>query len=311
MSEKKSPVDVYAVVNNRIIKQLEKGIVPWQHPWGEAGLPKNLITGKPYKGINLWLLNPLGYKQNYFLSSKQIKELGATIKEGQKGNVTVFWKWLEIKDDETDQIANIPFLRYGNVYNIEQCEGIPEAYIPMLNEKEVNPLQKCLEIIVQMPKQPKIKNKEGKSFYNPLLDVVSIPRGETFRNKESYYSKLFIELVHSTGHLSRVNRKEVIQQKAFGCEPYSIEELIAEIGAGYLKSFAGMSEEYFETNEEDLKGWLEKIRNDRRFIVYASTLAQKATDFILNLGYKPNETVPSTETKLEEIQEGGEDDLPF
>ena len=310
MSEKNSQTtDVYAIVNNRIVKQLEKGVVPWKHTWGEAGLPKNLIIGKPYRGINLWLLNPLGYKQNYFLSAKQIKEIGATIKEGEKGNITVFWKWLEIKDDETDQIANVPFLRYSYVYNIAQCDGIHESQIPLQDDKQINPLQKCLEIIVNMPNQPKIKHKDGKSCYNPLLDIVNVPRAETFKDKESYYCALFTELIHSTGHLSRVNRKEVIQQKAFGAEPYSIEELTAEIGACYLKSLAGMGNEHFENNDADIKGWLIKIKNDRRFIVYASTLAQKATDYILNVSFQYNEIVALTEVKLEETS--NEDDLPF
>ncbi len=310
MNEKKSSTtDVYAMVNNRITKQIEKGIVPWQQPWGDAGLPKNLITGRPYRGINVWLLNPLGYEQNYFLTSHQIKEIGATIKEGEKGNMTVFWKWLEVKDEGTDQIANVPFLRYNSVYNIAQCDGIPETQIPMIDLQN-NPLKACEDIIMHMQNLPKIKHKENKSYYNPLLDFVNIPKEESFDSKESYFSKLFVELVHSTGHQSRVNRKEVMQQKAFGAEPYSTEEFMAEIGACYLKSFAGFGKEHFSTNEADMKGWLEKIKNDRRFIVYASTLAQKATDYILNISYQSNETPTQSESKLEEIPHGS-DDLPF
>ena len=311
MSEKKKqPTDVYAVVNSRIIKQLERGVIPWQHPWGDAGMPKNLITGRPYRGINLWLLNPLGYEKNYFLTSKQIKDMGATIKEGQKGNITVFWKWLEVKDDETDQSANIPFLRYSYVYNITQCDGIVETQIPMMEEKK-NTLKECEEIVVHMPNLPKIKHKENKTYYNPLLDYVNIPKVETFESRESYFSKFFVELIHSTGHQSRLNRKEVMQQKVFGADPYSTEELTAEIGACYLKSFAGLGKEHFENNPEAIKGWLEKMQNNRRFIVYASTLAQKTTDFILNAGFQPNEIATQTESKLEEIPEGSDDDLPF
>lgn len=311
MNEKKSPVDVYAIVNKRIIKRLEKGIIPWQQPMGEAGLPKNIITGRLYKGINVWLLASLGYEQNYFLSAKQIKEMGATIKEGQKGNLIVFWKWLEIKDDETDQSANIPFLRYSNVYNIAQCDGISETQIPLMDDKQINPLKKCLEIVVQMPNLPKIKHKEDKAFYNPLLDFINVPKEQSFKDKESYYSILFRELIHSTGHLSRLNRKEVVQQKAFGADPYSIEELTSEIGSSYMKSFAGIGKEYYEINEGDNEGWIDKIQNDKRFIIYASTLAQKATDFILNMSFQTVEIGNSTETKPEEIQEESEDDLPF
>ena len=316
MNEKKESRDVYAFVTNRIIEQMEKGVVPWQKPWDEAGMPKNLITGRAYRGINIWLLAPLGYAQNYFLTFKQVKDLGATVKKDEKGILIVFWKWIDINDEETGDSSRVPFLRYMTVFNIAQCEGIPEAHLPALIERKNNPLTECEAIIENMPQKPEIKYKENKAYYHPLLDFVNMPKAEKFKDSTSFYSTLFHELIHSTGHMKRLNRKEVCQQAAFGSEMYSVEELTAEIGACYLKSYAGIGKEYFQNSASYIKGWLEKLRSDKRFIVYASTLAQKATDFILNVKFeekvesKPDEIISSMETEVV-VPVIPADDLPF
>jgi len=135
--QKPSPTDVYTIVTNRIIEHLEKGVVPWQQPWTEAGLPKNMITGKNYRGINIWLLASLNYPQNYFLTFKQVKDLGGNIKKGEKSQEVIFWKWIEKvnndKNIEKEKIEKIPLLRYYRVFNIDQCEGIPIEKQSQLN----------------------------------------------------------------------------------------------------------------------------------------------------------------------------------
>src|SRR5829696_3404640 len=122
--------DVYQIVTDRIIQQLEQGIIPWLKPWTEAGVPQNLISRRPYRGINVWLLASLNYRQNFFLTFKQVKELGGTVRKGERSNMVVFRKWEEKEDKGTGEMKKVPLLRYYSVFNVAQCEGMPEEMIP-------------------------------------------------------------------------------------------------------------------------------------------------------------------------------------
>jgi antirestriction protein ArdC len=274
--------DVYTIVTNRIIELLEKGVIPWRQPWTDAGLPKNMVSGKHYRGINVWLLNSLNYPQNNFLSFRQIKELGGSVKKGERSQEVVFWKWIEKENPETGEIDKKPFLRYHRVFNISQCEGIPKEKIPQEPERNISPLESCEKIIAQMPKCPEIRNYEQKAYYNRFQDLINMPRMETFSKTEEYYGTLFHELIHSSGHADRLNRKELLESKGFGTRDYAIEELTAEMGASYLKSHAGIPIEELNNNAAYISGWLERLKDDKKFIIHASAQAQKATDYILN-----------------------------
>ena len=283
------PHDVYEIVTNRIIEHLEKGVVPWQQPWTDAGLPKNLITGRNYRGINVWLLNTLNYHQNYFLTFKQVQELGASVKKGEKAQEVIFWKWLQkksndnLENEEQGKAKQIPFLRYYKVFNIDQCTGIPKEKLPVIEERVNDPIETCEKIVFEMPKRPEIRHHELQAYYHKRNDFVNMPRMEVFNSSEDYYATLFHELVHSTGHKERLNRKELVNSKGFRTEDYAIEELTAEMGSSYLKSYAGIPIEQVENNAAYIQGWLERLRKDKKFIVYASAQAQKATDYILNV----------------------------
>jgi antirestriction protein ArdC len=281
-------IDVYTIVTNRIIEHLEKGVIPWQKPWTDADLPKNLVTGKHYRGINVWLLNSLNYSQNSFLTFKQVKDLGGSLKKGEKAQEVIFWKWLEKENAETKEIEKVPILRYYKVFNIDQCTDIPKEKLPPVVERKNDPLDTCEKIINEMPKRPDIRFKEHKAYYNKLDDYVNLPKMETFVNSESYYETLFHELVHSTGHNERLNRKELLESRGMRSDKYAMEELTAEMGASYLKSYAGIPVEQLENNAAYIQGWLERLKNDKRFIVHASAQAQKATDYILNIKNEDN-----------------------
>jgi len=134
-----------------------------------------------------------------------------------------------------------------------------------------------------MPNRPEIRHKEHRAYYHKINDFINVPKIESFENSESYYGTLFHELVHSTGHNDRLCRNELVNSKGFRTENYAIEELTAEMGASYLKSYAGIPIEQLKNNAAYFQGWLERLRKDKKFIVYASSHAQKATDFILNV----------------------------
>jgi len=302
MNEVNERRDVHAIITNRIIEQLEQGIVPWRKPWKEAGLPKNLITQKAYRGINILLLASLGYVLNFFLTFKQVKSLGGSVKKGEKPCPVVFWKLEEKEEVGKTEKVKIPFLRYHNVFNIAQCEGIPEDKIPKLELHQNDSIEICENLIDAMPFKPRFKHDQQQAYYSPKYDFISIPPIESFESSEAYYGTLFHELVHSTGHTSRLNRDELMEMNPFGGKSYSIEELTAEIGSCFLNSFAGIENEDISNNVAYIQAWLKKLQNNKKFIFYASSHAQKATDYILNIKREEQVTpsVPKEESAVNE-----------
>lgn len=287
-------LDVYEMVTNRIIDLLEAGTVPWQKPWTEAGVPMNLISKRPYRGINLWLLLSLNYERNLFLTWDQLKKIGGSVNKDQHGHIVVFWKNVKKQPEELDGKGNpktVPMLRYYKVFNIEQCRDVPQDMVPQMVNEEVDPILECEAVIKGMPGCPVIKHKEQKAFYHIEQDFINMPKKKSFKGMEAYYSTLFHELVHSTGSEKRLGRKSITEMKEFGSEPYTIEELIAELGASYLNSFKGILDKEIQNSVAYIDGWLEKLKNDKRFIVQASGQAQRAVDHILNLSSQNEESL--------------------
>lgn len=282
--------DVFQIVTDRITALLEKGVVPWKQQWQATGatLPMNLSTRKRYRGINILLLASLGYERNYFLTRNQLLEFGGRVKDGEKPAMVVYWKTFDEEGaSEEEKPKRKPVLRYYSVYNIAQCDGIPEKDIPA-PVKEFSPIGICDETVAFMPDRPEIRHGGNEAFYSPRHDFVNMPPRESFTDAEAYYSVLFHELIHSTGHEKRLARKELTDtsQKR---DSYSQEELTAEIGACFLNAHTGIENKHFENSVAYIGGWLSRLKNDNRFIVYASTQAQKAFDFIL--GIKPEAVV--------------------
>lgn len=286
--QKNQPHDVYTLVTDIIVAQLEKGVIPWKKTWHGAGIPRNLISNAAYRGVNVWLLSTLNYQKNFFLTWHQLKKIGGSIHKGEFGHVVVFWKLVEKKSDTEEESQKKAILRYHKVFNVAQCYNLPIGLMQRIDEvdQEKDPIESCEDIISLMPQRPTISHKGDKAYYDPRQDYVNIPDLKCFVDAESYYGVLFHELVHSTGHVSRLNRKELVEKVVFGSLLYSIEELTAEIGASYLQAIAGISSsKHIENNVAYIQGWLHQLRNDKRFIIYASSQAQRATDFILNVSY--------------------------
>jgi len=283
------------MVTERIIQKMndaitaiengEQGIAPWNRPWFQAGMPKNLIRKQNYRGINVFMLSMLGYASPYFVTFNQAKELGGTIKKGQKGCPVVFWNWVEMTKDQSgkklDKPKKIPFLRYYTVFNVDQCEGFEEK-IPVVETRKFNPIQDAEKIIANMQNKPEMTHNEARAYYRPSTDEVNMPKKELFKDEASYYSTAFHELVHSTGHATRLNRSEVTEGNSFGSHKYSAEELVAEMGAVYLCNEIGL-ETTFENSIAYLKSWLKKFKDDTKMLVTASGKSQKAVDYILNV----------------------------
>jgi antirestriction protein ArdC len=285
--------DVYAIITNKIIEQLDGGTVPWRKPWTEAGLPQNLITKRYYQGINMMLLAMEQYADNQFITFRQLKDIGGKVRKGEKAHMIVYWNKVDTKQEENQHAEENKeqkqksILRYYYVFNIAQCEKIPEQYVPKV--RETHEIPSCESIVTTMPQCPPIRHKENSAFYDAKEDFVNMPKKRSFKKDTAYYSVLFHELVHSTGHESRLNRATISQMAEFGGEAYSQEELVAEIGTCYLQSHAGITSE-FQNSTAYIQGWLSKLKNDKRFIFLAASAGQKAVDFILNLKEKQEET---------------------
>ena len=272
-------MDIYAEVTNRIIAQLEEGCCPWAKPWIASSQAVSHTTGKPYSLLNQMLLG----KPGEYLTFSQCQKEGGKIKKGEKAQMVVFWKWIETEDEETHEKKEVPFLRYFNVFHVDQCEGITAKHATSV-QSNVKPDEEAEQIISSYltASGVTLQHLEGdRAFYQPSTDSVTIPLLKQFSETAEYYSTTFHELIHSTGHSSRLNRLE--KTAFFGSEAYSKEELIAEIGSATLVNHCGLeTTSSFRNSAAYIQGWLKALRNDKRFIVSASGKAEKAVDLLLN-----------------------------
>lgn len=297
-SEKQTPktVDVYQIVTDRIISLLEAGTIPWRQPWKDVGMPQNLISKRPYRGINLWLLLSLNYEQNLFLTWDQLKKIGGSVNQGEHGHVVVFWKNIVKKirtESGAEEERNIALLRYYKVFNVAQCRDIPTSIIEMPVKPDTQPLEACEAILTSMPDCPPIKHKGKDAYYHVKEDFINMPRKKSFESLEGYYATLFHELVHSTGHEKRLNRPTINEMAGYGTESYSIEELIAEIGSAYLCSHAGILTKSIENSASYIEAWLSQLKGDKYLIISVSGHAHRAVNYILD--EKPRNPVQTQE----------------
>lgn len=285
--EKKS---IYEIVNDTILGHLEKGVVPWRQTWIDKGRPINRLTHRYYRGINLILLNMLPYGTNEFVSFKQAKELGGTIKKGEKGHLVVFWKWIEpVQDKEVEieqNLSKYPYIQYHWVWNIDQCEGIVPSFEPIVPAISPYSDESLEAFISSIRDKPAIVFDERSAYYSPERDLINMPEMKYFESSDAYYSVLFHELVHSTGHSKRLNRKGIVDTIRFGSSEYSFEELIAEMGACYLLSHNGIAMDNFTNNAAYIQGWSKKLKSEKYAFIHASVQAQRAVDYLIGQDFK-------------------------
>jgi len=297
MQQEQQRFDIYAHVTSTIITLLENGTVPWRKPW-TIGPPMNLLTRHSYTGINYVLLNALQYAEPYYLTFKQIQAVAGSVKVGEKGHLIVFRKAVDEADKENSAKTTRHFVwRYYYVFNIAQCRNIPTTLLPdparVKTKKE--PILECETVIEGYKTCPPIQHEKNYAYYLCSGDYINMPAPGSFRTMEGYYDTLFHELIHSTGHASRLNRKEITESHDEESEPYAIEELVAEIGACFLNSYCGIGIQNMDNNAAYIENWLTSLRNDKGFVIFASAQAQKAVDYILNVkrGVNQPETLPA------------------
>lgn len=276
---------VYEIVTDRIIEQLENNVIPWQKPW--AGITSgsfNRISKKPYSLLNQMLLKFDGEYASY----KQWQDIGGHVRKGAKSEIVVFWKIQPVEEEHEDgtrEVKQIPFLRYYNVFHISQVDGVEP--LPKEELKDIEPIEKAESILYDYWTREHIiiEHKTGDdAYYSPSRDLIRLPLFEQFINANEYYSTAFHESVHSTMKESRCNRAEERKDKlvAFGSEDYSKEELVAEIGSANIMNILGIeTAKSFRNSSAYIQNWLSVLRNDVKFIISASSKAEKAVEYIL------------------------------
>ena len=273
------------LVTDRIIEQLEKGVIPWQKPWtGVRSGAYNRISKKSYSLLNQMLLQHDGE----YATFKQWQDLGGHVRKGEKSEIVTFWKIQPVEEEQEDGtkvVKQIPLLRYFNVFHISQVEGVEPLSKNELHD--IEPTEKAENILLDYWTRENIKVehiKGDKAYYSPSCDLIHLPLFEQFISANEYYSTAFHESIHSTMKESRCDRAEDRKGKlvAFGSNEYSKEELVAEIGSASLMNIIGIeTNKSFRNSSAYIQNWLSVLKNDVKFIVSASSKAEKAVDYIL------------------------------
>ena len=286
-------MDLFQIITDRIVAELEQGVIPWQKPWSGVQGAISHTTGKRYSLLNQMLL---GCRSGEFVTFKEAQREGGHVKKGEKASMIVFWKFLDSakRDDDGNVVhgadgkpimESVPFLRYYNVFHIDQCEGLRPHFAENPSPGEhLSPDDAADRIVKEYVQRSGIKltiQHSDRAFYSPSSDSVTVPELAQYTSVSEYYSTLFHELTHSTGHVSRMNR--LSKEASFGSEAYSKEELIAELGAAFLVNHAGLeTSSSFRNSAGYIQSWLKALKDDKRLIVSAAGKADKAVAMILN-----------------------------
>lgn len=278
-------MDVYSMVTDRIIKQLEEGTIPWHKPWvGCTEGAFNRISRKPYSIMNQILLGQPGE----WATLRQWSEIGGKVRKGSKSSIVVFWKLQEKKDRNEhgeEMVRMQPVLRYYNVFHLSQVENVMPLQLDESFQTE--PIEEAEKVFRGYIEREHITLREGHSgraFYCPADDSITIPGIDQFEKSEEYYGVVFHESSHSTLKKWRCDREAENRNSFFGDEEYSKEELVAEISsAAILHSLGIETEGTFQNSAAYIESWLHALKSDKRLIVSASGKAEKAAKFILNV----------------------------
>tara|TARA_R110002124_G_scaffold19175_5_gene77230 strand:+ start:158 stop:1072 length:915 start_codon:yes stop_codon:yes gene_type:complete len=295
--------NAYDKITNQIIEALEQGEIPWEKPWNTAATAPQSVHGKAYRGFNsMWLgfvAARLGYSDPRWITYNQAKKQGGTVRKGQKSQAVTLWMQSynhqsscpvkksnqPCKNISKAKCQRFMFMRYYSVFNVEQVDGLELKPLETGTLNDFDPIEAAMEVVDDYREREgvSINWKGDAAYYSPDLDEVTVPAMETFRSIESYYSTVFHELAHSTGHKSRLNRKDNKQVVKFGDPIYAQEELVAEITNAFVGGVTGVTSEVeADQRVAYIQSWLKALRNDTKMVVVAAGQAQKAADLILN-----------------------------
>lgn len=297
--------DVVAEVTGKVLEALEAGVAPWVKPWKGTTkapmaihAPRNYVSGKAYRGMNVLLLlitaADMGYSDPRWLTFKQCQAAGGRVRKGEKGTHLIFWKFIDGKQEEGEEAVTTPegttsyrgkpgkkaFARFFVVFNAEQCEGLEQL-------KVVSPTSESIQgelgaIVSRLG--ARVVHGGDRACYVPAFDVINMPVASDFRAEDDYRSTLLHELAHWTGHTTRLARD---MKGRFGDESYAFEELVAELSSAFSCAQLGITAKL--QHAEYIGNWLKVLKGDKHAIFTAARLAQEASEFILGGGAEEDE----------------------
>lgn len=280
---------VYDIVTETIINKLES-VNPndWKKPWFNIGLsPFNAISKKPYRGVNYMTLGMNSHESKAYASFKQWQGKDCQVRKGEKSHLAVFWKVSIYEDKETGEEKKGFMLRYYRVFNSEQVDGDFARGIEkgQLKDLESHPPYDEAEsrINAYLTEEGITLKESDHALYSPARDRIEMPKLGQFKDQESFYSTFFHEIIHSTGHTSRLDRDLT---GGFGSQKYAKEELIAELGAAMVLASLGLAQRPRLDHAQYIKSWLQALKDDSKFVVQAAGKAQKAADYALQINHE-------------------------
>lgn len=287
--------DLYAEVSARIIAELERGAAPWVKPWSATAghnVPCNAATNRPYSGCNvvlLWLSQQAGYRTSRYLTYNQARDLGGNVRKGEHGTKVYFVKQLQVRNEQPDgedAMRLVPMLREYTVFNVEQCDGLPEAVrsSPPLRVRNPDCRYELADEFLRSTGAD-IREGHGEAYYVPSRDFISLPGFEAFKGADHFYNVAFHELMHWTGHPARLARD---LKKRFGSRDYAAEELVAEMGAAFLCAEFGFDGDLRQAGY--ISVWIELLKCDKRAIFTAARKASQAAEYLRGLALNADRT---------------------
>jgi len=288
-----SKTSVYQRVTDAVLAELARGTAPWRKPWQATfGLPRNVISRRPYHGINTLALMTralvAGYEVNEWLTFKQAKDMGGFVRRGEHGQPVVFFRRIPADQDEEETTRWVH--RTYTLFNVSQCADIPVPGSPTLAWEPIA----AAECIVEMAGVP-VRYGGDSAYYSPQQDQVTLPPRASFDSVSGCYGTLLHELVHASGHESRLNRSFGDR----GSDAYAWEELIAELGSAMLSAVVGVPTPDYPNVAAYVDVWRRRMQRDARAIGEAAAEAQKAADWLLARAGLSSE--PDSENRKERV----------
>jgi antirestriction protein ArdC len=287
--------DLYAEVSARIVAELEAGAAPWVKPLSAtagANTPCNAATNRPYSGCNvvlLWMAQAAGYRTPRYLTFKQAQELGGNVRRGERGVTVFFVKRLQVadRDGAEGDTKIIPMMKAYTVFNVDQCDGLPDRVLTVGEIKPRNRDERDATIDEFVAcSGATIREGAGEAFYRPSDDFISLPRFEAFKSAAHFYGVAFHELGHWTGNKSRLDRD---LRHRFGERAYAAEELVAELCAAFL--CAEFSVDGDLRHAGYIQSWIGLLKADSRAFFTACSKAQAAADYLRSLALRDQQPV--------------------
>lgn len=282
--------DLYQIVTDKIVADLEQGELTWIKPWNSSHLDGRVIrplryNGQPYSGINVLMLwaaaVEAGFASPHWMTFRQAQEIGGHVRKGERGSLVVYANTItrtEHGEDGQDEERSIPFMKGYTVLNVEQIEGLPEQY-RSISEPVIDPVQWIGHAEAFFAASgADIRHGGNRAYYSGGSDHVQMPSFPMFHSPDAYYATLAHELTHWTKHQKRLDRD--FGRKAWGDAGYAREELVAELGAAFLCADLGLRAEPSADHAAYIQSWLKVLRDDRRAIFTAAAHAQRAADYL-------------------------------